>query len=66
MTLEEYFKSIADAIREKTGDTQEIAATDFAADISAIESGLDTSDATAKAEDIDLGKTAHVNGELIK
>lgn len=39
MTLSEYLTSVADAIREKTGETGEIAALDFPAKISAIETG---------------------------
>lgn len=39
MTLNEYLTSVADAIREKTGETGEIAALDFPAKISAIETG---------------------------
>lgn len=65
MTLEQYFKTVADAIRAKTGSTQEIVALDFADEITNIESGVDTSDATATPSDIALNKTAYVNGEKI-
>ena len=52
-------KAIADAIREKEGSSSPIPANDFPARIAAIETGTDTSDATAIAGDILTGKTAY-------
>lgn len=59
MSLTDFLKSIADAIRNKTNTTGEIPASEFAERIEAIETGMDTSDATAAAEHIQAGKTAY-------
>lgn len=57
--LSQFLTDVADAIKAKKGTTDKILAANFDTEIASIETGTDTSDATATVNDILKGKTAY-------
>lgn len=65
MALTDKLTAIADAIRAKDGSADKLTLAQMPETIAAIQTGTDTSDATAAAGDVRKGKTAYAKGQKL-
>ena len=63
--LSSFLTDVAGAIREKKGTQDQIPAENFDTEIKSIETGIDTSDATAVSDDVISPKTFYSNGQKL-